>query len=482
MDRTLVFIPTYEERDNVERIFAAIRDLGLNLDVLFMDDNSPDGTGEILDELAAAHENLRVIHRAGKLGVGTAHMEGIGYAYDHSYDVLVTMDCDFTHSPCDIPTMIEAARDSDVVVGSRFLGEDSLPGWNLLRRSLTWFGHFLTKNLLSIQFDATGALRVYRLRRIRRELFELVTAGSYGFFFESLFILANGGCKIVEVPIVLPARTYGHSKMSFGEAARSAWFLLTLWVERQFSPGRFRPAKRVPLDPELSDGEGWDPYWSRKRDVSGLVYELIAGIYRKSFIKRSLERAIQEHFPRGSVLLHAGCGSGQVDQDLHRHYTIVAVDRSPQALSLYSQNNPSAETIQHADIFHLPHGDRSLDGVYNLGVVEHFTLDKIDEMLREFHRVLKTGGKVVIFWPHRRASSVIVLKLVHFVLNEVLRKKKRLHPPEISLLRSKRQAGRVLRRAGFRLDSYSFTFRDLFVQAVVVGTRVGSDAEGAGPR
>lgn len=470
MQKTLVFIPTYNERENAERMFRAVNDLDLDLDILFMDDNSPDGTGNVLDDLAREHANLTVIHRTGKLGVGSAHMEGIRYAYDHDYHTLVTMDCDFTHLPADIPTMIDAARDHDVAVGSRFKAKGSLPGWNIMRRCLTWFGHILTTNFLSMPYDATGAFRVYQLRRVRRELFDLVTSGSYAFFFESLFILVNAECRINEIPIVLQARTYGHSKMSFAEAARSARFLATLWAERKFNAGRFRPAKPVALDPALGDPQDWDSYWRRKRDISGFMYEFIAGVYRRSFIKRNLESAVRREFKAGASLLHAGCGSGQVDADLHRRYAITAVDVSPQALYLYSQSNPEAHRIQHASIFKLPHEDDSFDGVYNLGVVEHFRPDEINEILREFRRVLKPGGKILIFWPHRRATSVMVLKVAHFVLNRLLKKDKEFHPPEITLIRSKRHARDALTRAGFDPTRYSFTIKDLFIQAVVVGT------------
>src|SRR6516164_6890047 len=106
---------------------------GLDADLLFLDDNSPDGTGKLLDELALTHSRLHVIHRTGKQGVGSAHVTGIHWAYEHGYDRLVTMDCDFTHSPDDIPPMLEAAAaGADVVVASRYLQRNSLPGWNLL--------------------------------------------------------------------------------------------------------------------------------------------------------------------------------------------------------------------------------------------------------------------------------------------------------------------------------------------------------------
>ena len=220
-NRSLIFVPTYNERENAPRMLEQLLALKLDADIVFLDDNSPDGTGQVLDELAKQHPRLSVIHRSGKLGIGSAHQDGIAYAYDRGYQALLTMDCDFTHSPADIPRFFELAEQCDVVVGSRFLQKDSLPGWNLMRRFLTNFGHFLTRRMLRIEHDATGAFRLYRLDRIPRETFGLVEPRGYAFFFESLFVLARNNCRIAEVPIVLPARTYGHSKMSWREAARS---------------------------------------------------------------------------------------------------------------------------------------------------------------------------------------------------------------------------------------------------------------------
>ncbi|MBA3405826.1 MAG: glycosyltransferase, partial [Gemmatimonadaceae bacterium] len=207
--KTLIFVPTYNERDNVENMVRQLAALGLDADLLFMDDNSPDGSGGILDRLAEEPLRLEVIHRTGKLGIGSAHIDGIRWAYDHGYDRLITLDCDFTHTPADVARVMQLCDGNDLVAGSRYLLEDSLPGWNLMRKSLTGLGHLMTKRLLGIQFDATGALRGYDLRRIPRELFDLVKARGYAFFFESMFLLVRNGFSVREFPIVLPARTYG---------------------------------------------------------------------------------------------------------------------------------------------------------------------------------------------------------------------------------------------------------------------------------
>jgi dolichol-phosphate mannosyltransferase len=471
--KTLIFIPTYNEGDNVEKMAAEILALGLDADLLFMDDSSPDGTGRILDELARKHPRLSVLHRTGKLGIGSAHIDGINWAYDHDYERLITLDCDFTHSPADVLRLIEYSDDYDITVGSRFIRENSLPGWNLMRKSLTGFGHLLTKNLLGIDFDATGALRAYDLRRIPRETFDLVQTRGYAFFFESMFILVRNGFSVKEFPISLPARTYGSSKMTLHETWRSGSQLISLWATSLAKPRRFQLKRQLPdMDPQLTDPQGWNAYWEKKDRPTTLAYELIARLYRVSVIKRQLERFIVSNFREGSHLLHAGCGSGQVDMALHERMKITAIDISQSALRLYQRNNPTAFAVRHADIFALPFPSETFDGVYNLGVLEHFTRTEIQAILAELHRVLKPGGKLVLFWPHRRATSVAVLKSAHWLLNDVLRKPIKLHPPEISLLRSRKWVEPLIRDAGFRLSGYSFGPRDLFVQAVVVAEKV----------
>src|SRR5581483_2161386 len=235
----------------------------------------------------------------------------------------------------------------------------------------------------------------------------------------------------------------------------------------QFLLQRSRPT----VDAALSDPQDWDSYWNAQSGKRGAFYELVAGIYRRAIIKRELNSAIRRSFSSGSNLLHAGCGSGQVDEDLQHEMKLTALDISPAALALYSRNNPGAAAVRHGNIFELPFSDGTFDGIYNLGVVEHFTHEEIRRILTEFHRVLRPGGKIVIFWPHRRATSVAVLRVLHWLLNTVLKKPTQFHPPEISLLRSRDEAESLLTPANFRLTDYRFGPGDFFVQAVVVGEK-----------
>lgn len=468
----LVFVPTYNEKDNVVPLAERILQLGLPLDLLFLDDNSPDGTGQKLDALAQSHSNLFVLHGTGKGGIGKAHQRGIAWAYEKGYQTLVTMDADFTHTPEDIPRLLAETGTDDVIVGSRYMNEGSLKGWNLFRKCLTHLGHALTKRFLLLPNDASGAFRVYRLDRVNQGAFSVVRSLSYSFFFESLFVLRQNGYRIKEIPIVLTPRTYGSSKMSFHDAWRSFVMLATLWSDNIRRPEQFlldRPVEG--LREELKDPQNWDAYWGQQKSASGVAYEFIAGAYRQGVIRKNLNRALRREFAAGSRLLHTGCGSGQVDVDVQREMELTALDISPNALRLYARNNPLAKELKHGSIFEMPFNEGTYDGIYNLGVVEHFTHEEIDKILREFRRVLKVGGKAVIFWPHRYASSVWVLKIAGVILGGG-KKKISFHPPELSLTCGKKEAQTLVEKAGLRFHSYEFGWRDGFVQAVVIAEKI----------
>lgn len=232
-NNTLIFIPTYNEVENVEKIFHDIKALGINTDILFLDDNSPDGTGKVIDIISQNNSNVFTIHRSGKQGIGSAHQVGIKWAYEHNYETLITMDCDFTHSPSYIFDFIKLSDKANIVVGSRYMQKDSLATWNLFRKFLTYLGHFLTVNMLSMPYDASGAFRLYKLKKIDKNLFQLITSNGYSFF-ESLFILYYNKTTIVETPIELPSRTYGTSKMTYTDAWNSLKFLLKLYSRKLF--------------------------------------------------------------------------------------------------------------------------------------------------------------------------------------------------------------------------------------------------------
>lgn len=471
LEKTLIFVPTYNERGNAGRLHEQLRALGIDADILFLDDNSPDGTGELLDEIAIRDPRFFVIHRPGKQGIGSAHRTGIRWAYEHGYGRLITMDCDFTHDPADIPRFLEHARATkcDIVVGSRYMQENSLPGWNLLRRSITRTGYFATRRLLGIPQDASGAFRIYDLDRIPLWFWNSVIADGYSFFFESMFMLVHNSYVVHELPIILPARTYGNSKMSLREISRSAFRILSLFFQMHIEPSRFRAAPPfLEIDPALRDPQQWDAYWAANRGGESLVYDAIAVTYRNLVIRRRLNLFLSRHFSRGAELLHTGCGSGQVDADIGRNMSITALDISVPALSAYRKANPEVKQLKHGSIFALPFASESFDGVYNLGLVEHFTVPEISKILAETSRMLKPGGKAIIFWPHHYGTSVNVLRVVHWIANRLMKRNVQLHPPEITHCRGRSWAKQIVERSGLSLAEYSFGPGDFWVQAVLV--------------
>jgi len=235
----LVMIPTYNEIDNVADITRNLLDLNIPIDILFIDDNSPDGTGYKLENIKGMQGQsiVHVIHRSSKLGVGGAHMLAITYAYAEKYTILITMDCDGTHDPKDIPIMLEYTKGKwghDVVVGSRHIMGDSLYGWSLWRKIITNVGHILTEFLLKMPYDATGAFRLYRIDKIPPHTFYKIKSEDYSFFFESLTILHINHINIVEIPIKLAVRSAGHSKLKMFDIIKSLCVMIKLRYKMEF--------------------------------------------------------------------------------------------------------------------------------------------------------------------------------------------------------------------------------------------------------
>ncbi len=221
----------------------------------------------------------------------------------------------------------------------------------------------------------------------------------------------------------------------------------------------------------LNEEKEWDRYWTTKKTKSQAVYRIIASFYRKFLIKRSLNHFLKKEFKKGSNLLHAGSGSGQVDEDVKKIFDITALDISAEALKLYRFHNGASSKTLKASIFDIPVKDEAYDGIYNLGVHEHFTGKENEKIFKEYLRVLKNDGKIVLFWPPKYSLSVSFLNSTHFILNDILKRKIRLHPKEISLIQSKKQVENFLKDNGFKVTSYYFGPKDFFTQCVVVAKK-----------
>jgi dolichol-phosphate mannosyltransferase len=222
-------IPTYQEADNVPSLVKRLLQLHLDADILFIDDNSPDGTGDLLDQYASEHPSvLSVIHRLHKSGIGTAHQYGIEWAYNHHYTRLITMDGDFTHPPENIPTLLQYADNYDIVIGGRHAQKNSLDGWAPWRKLITHVAHQFTLRLLYLPYDATSAFRIYNIEKIPHDAFDLIKSPSYSFFFEGLCILNQNKFTIYDVPVVLPPRTLGNSKLKLSDMIYSLLLVIKL--------------------------------------------------------------------------------------------------------------------------------------------------------------------------------------------------------------------------------------------------------------
>ena len=227
---TLIIVPTYNERDNVERVTQEFLAPLPDADLLFVDDNSPDGTGELADQIAAANPRVHVLHREGKLGLGSAYIAGFRWGLERGYQLLFEMDADFSHDPRYLPAMAAAAREgADMVVGSRYVEGGGTENWGLGRRALSRFGGIYARSILGVAVqDMTAGFVCYRRETLETIDLDAVRSNGYSFQIEMKYRVLRAGLQIAEVPIVFVDRRVGQSKMSraiVAEALMMCWKL-----------------------------------------------------------------------------------------------------------------------------------------------------------------------------------------------------------------------------------------------------------------
>jgi dolichol-phosphate mannosyltransferase len=234
MNDTAAIVPTYNEMENIGRLALEILSLSVPIDVIVVDDNSPDGTGLIADQLAARHPQIHVIHREGKLGLGTAYIAGFRYALAHGYSRIMTMDADFSHPPSRIPAMVEKARsDADVVIGSRYVRGGGTRGCTLPRKVLSWGANAFAKSFLGLQaMDCTAGFRCYRREVLESIDLDSILSNGYSFLIEMLYRCQRQGYRVSEVPILFENRRLGSSKISNQEITKALLTVLRLGKER----------------------------------------------------------------------------------------------------------------------------------------------------------------------------------------------------------------------------------------------------------
>jgi dolichol-phosphate mannosyltransferase len=229
LGRVLVIVPTYNEAENVRQIVARVRDAVPEAEILIADDNSPDGTGAIADGLAEADPAVRVLHRSGKQGLGAAYLAGFRWADEQGIDVVVEMDADGSHAPEELPRLLNALRDADMVLGSRWVPGGKVVNWPPSRHAISRTGNVYTRLALGIPLgDATGGYRAYRLPVLERLDLDKVASQGYCFQIDLARRAWKAGYRIVEVPITFRERERGQSKMS-SRIVREALWRVTVW-------------------------------------------------------------------------------------------------------------------------------------------------------------------------------------------------------------------------------------------------------------
>jgi dolichol-phosphate mannosyltransferase len=232
-----LILPTYNEAENVEAIvraaLAQLATTGLEHTVLVVDDGSPDGTGQIADRLAAEREEVRVLHRAAKLGLGRAYLAGFEVALAGGADLILEMDADFSHEPADLPRRVAAAGAADLVLGSRYVPGGGVENWGAMRRALSRGGSWYARVLLGVPVrDLTGGFKCFNRRVLEAIDLDGVRADGYGFQIELTYLAIQAGFTVAEVPILFRERREGHSKMNARIALEAVWKVPALRLRR----------------------------------------------------------------------------------------------------------------------------------------------------------------------------------------------------------------------------------------------------------
>jgi dolichol-phosphate mannosyltransferase len=252
--RIAVIIPTYNERANIGATAGRIRRAVPDADLLVVDDNSPDGTGEIADELAAEDSHIHVLHRTQKAGLGAAYIAGFHRALAEGYDVLVEMDADGSHQPEELPLLLDALKSADLVLGSRWVAGGTVRNWPKSRELLSRGGNTYARVMLGIGLkDATGGYRAYRASTLRAIALDEVQSQGYCFQIDLAMRVIRAGLRVVEVPITFVERVHGTSKMSRAIVLEALW-RVTIWGltgrDRRFRRHQDSPGVREMVPPD----------------------------------------------------------------------------------------------------------------------------------------------------------------------------------------------------------------------------------------
>lgn len=229
-DRALIIVPTYNERENVARLIDSVLAQDPRIDMLIVDDGSPDGTGEIVDEIALKNGRVHALHRPRKMGLGTAYLAGFTWALQRDYEFVFEMDADFSHDPAHLPQFLEAAESADLVLGSRYRnGKVTVVNWPMSRLLLSYAASVYSRAITGMPlWDQTGGFKCFRRKVLQAIELDAVKSNGYSFQIEMSFRAWKKGFRIVEIPIVFVDRTEGESKMSKRIVREAIWMVWRL--------------------------------------------------------------------------------------------------------------------------------------------------------------------------------------------------------------------------------------------------------------
>ena len=233
--KVLAISPTYNEKKNISELINRISKLPLDIDLLIIDDNSPDGTADIIKTIMSENKSIHLLEREKKLGLGTAYCEGFQWALERGYDLIVQIDADLSHNPDDILRMVEMSNSSDLVIGSRYIGGVNVINWPMRRLLLSYFANLYAKLLIQFPIkDSTGGFKCFQRKVLQSMDLKMINSQGYSFQIEINFLAWIKGFKIKEIPIVFTDRTVGESKMNRGIVIEAIWMVPKLLIRKIF--------------------------------------------------------------------------------------------------------------------------------------------------------------------------------------------------------------------------------------------------------
>ena len=232
MKKILIILPTLNEANNINKLFLLIKKLKLNLNYLFIDHGSSDGTKDIIEKIKKKNKRkVFSIYKKSREGIGKAHKDGLKWAYRNKYDLAITMDTDFAHHPKYIRQLLSKLDNSDLIIGSRYLKNNSAPDWSLFRIFLSRGAHFVSFVFFGINFDSTNSFRCYNLNNINKFFLDQCTTNDYDFFFTSIIVLNLKKYKITQIPMKIRGRVEGNSKMLLKHILKSIFNMFLLFIK-----------------------------------------------------------------------------------------------------------------------------------------------------------------------------------------------------------------------------------------------------------